>query len=761
MQMRFWEERLAWGMVALCALGYALVPLFPTLRPYELPLLMVVVAALASAHSWWGGAMALVVALLVETVRYSQPFDLEEAFFLLLAAFLADLLGRRLRRSLWRHKKVSRQLDLLLRALRESESLGSQKAILKALPELVQLDETGHVSVWEPFPDGLRLVVARGMERSNIERLPFRSVVGRAYSTRQTVLIKDVSQEPDYVRAGGYLTLSELALPIFDGHLVVAILNLERTTPFDPWEVEGLQQFAQAVGLRLSQLAEHQEAQLIAQLSSSLTSAETLEGLAQRATVLLCSALGASSAALFEQKGERFRALGLGGQPHPDDMRLAQEGIPLEQGLIWEVYRSQRPYYSHSYPQEPSAIPQVAAHGIVAMALHPIPLADTPRSRYVLVLGYASEKSWNEREKNLLASACRTIGLALERILSQQHLQVLLGLSQQIASAPEAELYRLILQSAVAQVPGATAGSLLVWQNGCFSFRASVGFDLEALRGIEFSQEEQMAWYSGPPEDWQAGKPRILRGTEVLQASQRARGQIVFQKESRSEEIQTNLCIPIAYQGRILAVLNLDNTFDSQAFGPDSLRVAQLFVPPIAAVLHELHHRQMLENAASTDSLTGLPNRRAFDQRFEEEISKAKRYHYPISLLVMDLSGFKQINDRLGHAVGDQALVAVAQALQRQRRNGDGLFRWGGDEFAAILLHADGPRALVAARRYARAIAELQFQGLPLGVNIGIASLPNDGSDHDTLLQVADTRMYQAKAQHTTLVAPSEGGYAG
>ncbi len=759
--MRLWEERLAWATVALCALGYALVPLFPMFRPYELPLLMVVVAALASIYTWWGGAIALAGALLVEALRYSQPFSLGEGFFLLSTAFLADLLGRRLRRGLLRHKTVSRQLDLLLRALRESESLGNQRAILEALPELVRLDKPGHVSVWEPFPNGLRLVAARGMERSDVERLPFRSVVGRAYLTQQTVLIKDVSQEPDYIRAGGHLTLSELALPILDGRQVVAVLNLERTTPFDPWEVEGLQQFAQAIGLRLSQLAEHQEAQLIAQLSSSLISAENLEGLAQRAAVLLCSVLGASAAAFFEQKGDRFRALGLGGQPHPDDTRLAQEGIPFEQGLIWEVYRSQRPYYSHSYPQEPSAIPQVAAHGIEAMALHPVPLAGAPRSRYVLALGYTSERVWSEREKGLLASACRTIGLALERILSQQHLQVLLELSQQISSAPEAKLYHHILQSAVAQVPGATAGSLLAWQDERYRFRAAVGFDLKVLQSIAFTQEEQMAWYSGPLEDWQAGKPRILRGEEILQASQRARGQVVFQKESRSEEIQANLCIPIAYQGRILAVLNLDNTFDSQAFGPDSLRVAQLFVPPIAAVLHELHHRQMLENAALTDPLTGLPNRRAFDQRFDEEIRKARRYNYPISLLVMDLSGFKQINDRLGHAVGDQALVAVAQALQRQRRNGDGLFRWGGDEFAAILLHADGPRALAAAKRYAKAIAELHFQGLSLGVNIGIASLPKDGSDHDTLLQVADTRMYQAKAQRTPLVPPSEGGYAG
>lgn len=137
----------------------------------------------------------------------------------------------------------------------------------------------------------------------------------------------------------------------------------------------------------------------------------------------------------------------------------------------------------------------------------------------------------------------------------------------------------------------------------------------------------------------------------------------------------------------------------------------------------------------------------------EEELKRAERYGYPLSLGVMDLRGFKQVNDRLGHAVGDLALMKVAEALQRERRNGDRIFRWGGDEFAALFPHTGKEGAIKAALRYARAIEALCFEGLCLGVNIGLAAFPEDGKTPDELLSAADSRMYQAKAQGLAVLA--------
>jgi diguanylate cyclase (GGDEF)-like protein len=112
----------------------------------------------------------------------------------------------------------------------------------------------------------------------------------------------------------------------------------------------------------------------------------------------------------------------------------------------------------------------------------------------------------------------------------------------------------------------------------------------------------------------------------------------------------------------------------------------------------------------------------------------------------MDLQGFKAINDSLGHAAGDQALIRVAQLLEGERRSSDHLFRWGGDEFAAILPHTSKTEAATVAARYVQLIKSVCFDKHCLDVNIGLASYPEDGSTLDVLLATADTRMYQAKA---------------
>jgi diguanylate cyclase (GGDEF)-like protein len=216
-------------------------------------------------------------------------------------------------------------------------------------------------------------------------------------------------------------------------------------------------------------------------------------------------------------------------------------------------------------------------------------------------------------------------------------------------------------------------------------------------------------------------------------------------------EIQANLCLPIVFRGEVLAYLNLDNLHDPQAFGEDSLRAAQFFAAPLATLLHDSKTHRLLEEAALTDPLTRLPNRRAFDKALAEELERALRYGYPLSLIVMDLKGFKAVNDRLGHPTGDLALIRVAELLEKERRSGDYLFRWGGDEFAAIFPHTDKAEAVAVTTRYAQIIESICFNGLRLGVNIGLAAYPEDGGSPEKLLSTADSRMYEAKAMGVPL----------
>lgn len=194
----------------------------------------------------------------------------------------------------------------------------------------------------------------------------------------------------------------------------------------------------------------------------------------------------------------------------------------------------------------------------------------------------------------------------------------------------------------------------MVWEDGAYRYKAAFGYDLEGLKALAFTREAQLKWYGLGEEKARQGEPRLLSVEErpIAEISHETAPPEVIDAAGKAEEIQANLCLPIPYKGEVLAYLNLENLHDPKAFGEDSLEAARFFATPLATLLHEIRTRKLLEEAALTDPLTGLPNRRAFDRFLEEELKRAERYGYPLALAVMDLRGFKQVNDRLGHAVG-------------------------------------------------------------------------------------------------------------
>lgn len=162
------------------------------------------------------------------------------------------------------------------------------------------------------------------------------------------------------------------------------------------------------------------------------------------------------------------------------------------------------------------------------------------------------------------------------------------------------------------------------------------------------------------------------------------------------------------------------------------------------------HLEQQLIQLAATDCLTGLANRRRLFELAEQELAKARRYGHPLSLLVLDLDFFKDINDVWGHAAGDQCLKAIAEACRSVFRECDIPARLGGDEFAILLPASNTEQAQAAAKRLLAAVAECELQtagqALPrLSVSIGIAGLAGEDSTLDNLLERADLDMYRAK----------------
>jgi diguanylate cyclase (GGDEF)-like protein/PAS domain S-box-containing protein len=173
------------------------------------------------------------------------------------------------------------------------------------------------------------------------------------------------------------------------------------------------------------------------------------------------------------------------------------------------------------------------------------------------------------------------------------------------------------------------------------------------------------------------------------------------------------------------------------------------FISIITDVSDQKIQAARIEQLAFYDSLTGLPNRALFLDRLEQTLAASKRHGGHGAILFMDLDRFKEINDSLGHAVGDLALVEVARRFQGATRKEETLARLGGDEFVLIAENADHQTAVRIANRLQRALTEpLDLMGQPysIGASIGIAFYPADGQTSEDLIKRTDIAMYRAKS---------------
>ncbi len=177
----------------------------------------------------------------------------------------------------------------------------------------------------------------------------------------------------------------------------------------------------------------------------------------------------------------------------------------------------------------------------------------------------------------------------------------------------------------------------------------------------------------------------------------------------------------------------------------DVLSAANLLRVPILIEYDELKRLQI--NAA-TDPLTGLYNRRLFEESLQRESNRARRYNHQLALVLLDLHRFKEVNDKFGHPRGDEVLRAAAATLRSSLRTSDSAFRIGGDEFALLLPQTDTAQVMSLSRRietvFEETIRPLNL-GITVGMDHGVAIYPQDGETVDVLIRVADERLYRRK----------------
>lgn len=188
-----------------------------------------------------------------------------------------------------------------------------------------------------------------------------------------------------------------------------------------------------------------------------------------------------------------------------------------------------------------------------------------------------------------------------------------------------------------------------------------------------------------------------------------------------------------------------------RTYSANDINFLQSIANMLAAVIERKRAEDDVQRLALQDPLTGLPNRGLFQDYLQQELVRAKRSRHMLAVLLLDLDHFKDVNDTLGHPIGDRLLVVVAERLRASLRATDTAARLGGDEFAIILSEIRSPEdAAAVARKVVDSMSEpfkIEGHALHIGVSVGITISPDDGADVDDLLRNADLALYRAKAE--------------
>jgi diguanylate cyclase (GGDEF)-like protein len=216
--------------------------------------------------------------------------------------------------------------------------------------------------------------------------------------------------------------------------------------------------------------------------------------------------------------------------------------------------------------------------------------------------------------------------------------------------------------------------------------------------------------------------------------------------DTYSGEALPNAVAPLIFHERLIGALQVTAADQTRVWSENEILLLRTVANQAAVAVNHASLFAQLQQQALTDSLTGCYNRRSFEMQLDRELQVAKRQQQSLSLIMLDLDRFKQLNDSAGHDAGDDALRKLAACFKKELRGVDSDARFGGDEFAVILPRANAEGALIVAERLRSAIEQIDITGFGnLSASIGIATFPAHGSTRSEMVVAADAALYSAK----------------
>ncbi len=317
---------------------------------------------------------------------------------------------------------------------------------------------------------------------------------------------------------------------------------------------------------------------------------------------------------------------------------------------------------------------------------------------------------------------------------ARQEVQSLIELSRELGSSLNLRETLSVLDFKLRRMIGYKAIAIYVLRDRCLVPEYVQGEDSHLFSTLRIPLHEGLSgWVAANDKPIVNGNPAVETG--------------YLQDPARITNMRSALAVPLSGLNGPVGVLALYHV-EKEAFSRDHLRVLISITSKVSRVVENTLKYEEAEISATTDGLTGLPNARSLFIHLDAEISRGHRSRTSLSVVVCDLDGFKQVNDRFGHMAGNQVLKLVAEGLRNCCRANDYVARMGGDEFVAVLpdITPDGlERKKLQFKEVARQ-AGLQVCGEDvLSVSVGLARYPQHGMNAEELLALADRQMYLEK----------------
>lgn len=332
---------------------------------------------------------------------------------------------------------------------------------------------------------------------------------------------------------------------------------------------------------------------------------------------------------------------------------------------------------------------------------------------------------------------------------ARQEVQALFEISQDLGNSLSLDETLSVLAVRLRRVIPLHALAIWIRRENCLVPEYVTGDDFRLFSSLEIPMGQGLS-------GWVAeNRKPILNGNPSVEPG-------YLNDPARFSTLRSAVAVPLEGVNGVLGVLTLYHA-EGDAFTKDHLRILLAISSKIALAIENALRFQRVESSATTDYLTNLPNARSLFLHLDSEISRGRRTNAPLALCVLDLDGFKMVNDRFGHLEGNRVLHEVAAGLREVCREYDYVARMGGDEFVVLLpgvRPCDVDGKVLQFRQVVAGVCADVFHESLLTISIGVAHFLIDGNDAEQLLAEADRRMYKEKRSHKPSVPPLGGARA-